>query len=279
MKIAFCSDYSTPFYEAVLTALRRRLQVDPDLQLMEWEGSIRFPLAAAHYLKPDAILVGGHNVPELRDIPASTTVIGFSNAFERTPYPRVVNDDREVGRIAVRALAEAGYTKFVVFVDNELQHARMRIQGMHDVTEEMGAPLHRLNLSLRKSASNETFQDVWREHTVSLETTLKSLTPNTGIIATSALSAYEVLETLQEFGVFHIPDELGVMVADYPHANDHTLAHVALDSDGIAARIIEFLKQKVCEPDVEIPELTICPPLYVVMGSTLRLKKAGPVLL
>jgi len=270
LKAAFCSNHSTPFYESVLRALAERLGREAGIELMEWEGSRRFPLAAVPYLHPDIVFVGAFEVTELADVMADSLVVGFSNAFEETAFPRVVNHDREVGRSAAMTLLESGYRQWVVFVDNDANHARQRVEGIRDVAGDAGIPVQTLNVSLRKVGPRETFQQLWKEHASSIEQTLRNLKPNTGILATSALSASEILETLGEFSSLKIPEDLGVIVTDSPQVMDGNLAHVALDSGGVANTMVDLVLRYQEGRAEELPTLTRLDPVGAIRGATVR---------
>jgi DNA-binding LacI/PurR family transcriptional regulator len=273
LKAAFCSNQTNPFYDSVLRALATRLATEPGVELMEWEGRSRFPLAAIRYLHPDVVFVGAFNQPEREHIPADCLVLGFSNALETTDFPRVVNHDREVGRLAGHALLQAGYNRWMVFVDNDAYHAHQRVAGIREVAEPEGIPVHLLNVSLRKLAPHETFQHMWKEHAASLEHTLRNLKPNTGILATSALSASEVLETLAEFSSLNIPEDLGVIVTDFPQMNEQNLAHVALDATGVARGLVDLvLKHRNGDT---LPLITALNQVNTVWGKTLRAVPKG----
>lgn len=269
-KLAFCANHENPYFDAVLEHTRAGLADDPDIELMEWEGSARFPLAALPYLKPDGVLVGAVAEAELAKLPQGLEVFGFSNGLKSSPFARVVNDDVAVGRLAASALARAGYAHWMVFADNDLHHAQQRIAGMRAVAEECGIPLHRLNLNLRKSAPDETFQDVWREHEASLEASLAALPPHTGILATTAATANEVLDTLREFSDKSIPDELGLVVADEVYPTDRNLACVRLDAEGVVRRLLEWVRLRAADPEASLPMVECLPPIELVTGTTLR---------
>ncbi|GEM_PF-4401411 len=270
LKAAFCSNYSTPFYESVLRALAQRLGTEPGIELMEWEGSRRFPLAAVRYLHPDVVFVGASDHLEMEEVCSDCLVVGFSNALEETSFPRVINHDLEVGRSAAITLLESGYTQWVVFVDNDAHHARQRVQGIRDVASETGIPVQTLNVSLRKLGPRETFQQLWKEHAASIEQTLRTLKPNTGILATSALSASEILETLSEFSPLRIPQDLGVIVADSPQVMDGNLAHVTLDSGGVANAMVDLVLRLYHDKETEFPTLTRMNPVGALRGATVR---------
>ena len=268
--LAFCTNDENPYFNAVLEHARALLADDPDITLMEWKGFARFPLAAIPYLKPDGVLVGAATEEDVAQLPRDIQIFGFSNSLETTPFVRVVNDDIQVGRLAANALADAGYAHWMVYADNDHHHGRQRIAGMRAVAESNGIPLHRLNLTLRRSTPDETFSDVWREHEASLEASLAALKPNTAILATSEATANEVLDALREFSARAIPDELGLVVADEVHPTGRKLACVRLDAEGIVRRLLEWIRLRVHTPDAPLPDVEFLPPKGLVDGETLR---------
>jgi DNA-binding LacI/PurR family transcriptional regulator len=269
-KLAFCSTTTNPYFDAVLEAIRLQVRQDPELELIAWEGAVTFPPAAIPYLKPDGVLVDVLTPEEFSKLPEGVQVLGYSHREEEAPYCRVVNHDEELGKMAAGSLLEAGYTHWMVFVDEDTHFANQRIRGMRAVAEEEGIPLHRLSLCLRKSAPDETFQDVWLEHITSLETTLKALHPNTAIITTSEAMAAEVLETLKEYSHKRIPEELGLMVADRVRQTDLALASLELDVEEISRRLLDGFRRRFADPGCRLPENDFVSPLRVVTGGTLR---------
>jgi hypothetical protein len=274
-RLAFCANVPNPFVEAVLATVTERLQGDPDIQLLEWGNSRCFPAAAIPYLKPDGILVAALTGEEIASLPAGTQVFGFSNYLDHTPYPRVVQDDRMVGRMAATALLKTGYAHWLLLDDQGTHFTHLRAQGMQDVATEHGIPYERLNLSMDTSVSGETFQEIWSKRVTTLEERLCSLEPNAGILTPSQAMAYEVLELLRESSPKSVPDELGLMVADMVRPGDAGLSSLRLDVEAVVDHLMTWVRMRLIDPAAVLPEVQTVPPLEICYGATLRSPSAG----
>ena len=274
--IAFCSNQCNPYYNEVAQGVTGFLQTVGEAKLMSLKGLQRFPLQAMSLLKPDGAIAGPVTVEEFHQLFVDIPVVGISNVLESKPFPSVINDDREVGRQATRAIMEAGYERIVILDFTDHFFVRERAEGAMEAAKDWQIPCQRLNIRLRKAHQGEVFHDIWSEYQRQLKAEMKALPKNTGIVALEPRIAIELLALQTEIEHFNIPDEVGLVLADLPEPDMDDTAYVNLSVEEIGNKAAELLLGKLKNPATNLPAEIQVPPKGVIWGKTLRnLGKTG----
>ncbi|MCC5849236.1 MAG: substrate-binding domain-containing protein [Verrucomicrobia bacterium] len=268
--IAFCSNQCNPYYSEVALGVTEFLQTSGEAELMSLKGLKRFPLQAISLLKPDGAIAGPVCLEESKTIFMDIPVVGISNVLEIKPFPSVINDDREVGRQAARAIMEAGYDRIVILDFGDNHFVRQRAAGVQEAAKDLQFPCQRLNVRLRKTSKGEVFHDVWAEYQSQLKTQMKSIPKNTGIVALEPRIAIELLALQSEIVHLKIPEEVGLVLADLPEPEMKGTAYVSLAVEEIGKKAAELLIAKLKNPATNLPAETLVPPKGVIWGETLR---------
>lgn len=270
LSFAICSAATNPFFSQVVQGVCRRLEQEEDIRLLTWKGDHLIPPAALPYLSPDALILGALSSDQLNNLPPGPLTLGFSNAQQTFPWPRVVNDDRMVGELAANALIDAGYTRICLCGFFHGNHYQLRGKGVTALAKTRGIPCETLDTSIPPPAPGEDFQQVWDRRQIFLRTTLQALPKNTGLVVVDASVATELGHLLREEVKRPVPDEIGLVVADLVTAENIELSHVILPGEKVGQRCVETLLSGLRDPAYSIPPSQKIPPQDIAMGSTLR---------
>ena len=270
LKIAFCSNQCNPYYNEVIRGITETVDRTGDTELISLKGMHRFPVQALRVLKPDAIIAGPvtqENVDlHFPDVP----VIGISNALKEKPFPSVLNDDREAGRQAARAAAQAGYDHIAVVSGLDFHFTALREQGITEACEDWNLSFKRYHLKVRKTGEREKYQDVWNEYEQSLKDMLLSLPDNTAILPLEPRLAEEIMAAQPEEIRSNIPDKTGLILVDLPLSDSQGVSYVRLRAHAIGVTAMDLLMQKYRQPSLQLAKETLVVPDGVSAGDTLR---------
>lgn len=266
IKVAFCCARMNPYYDAVLRGAKEAVEREA-AELLSWLGGLHVPLAALPYLKPDGLIVGPHRPEEVEQDPPK---VGFSNVFKDTIRPAVVNDDRESGRMAAQAVAEAGYTHIGLLAQSGPWHTRLREEGLLEEAKRVGLSTGRLDMTLRRLEGSESFEDVWTEQQEAFTDFLRNLPDNSAVVSTGPGHAREALSLLTDSLGKRVPEETGVLVLDLPGEVDAALAHIQLDGEEVGRCAIRRLLASIRGETEDATELVRIPPRGVARGRSLR---------
>ncbi|GEM_PF-2642412 len=269
IRIAFCSNHTNPYYDAVLNGVLEEMN-HHDAELLSWQGRYHFPLAAMTYLKPDALLIGAMEEEELPEQARSLPRLGFSNRFAKGVRPAVVNDDQEAGRRAVQEIASQGYQTVGLLTHNELWHARLRMRGALKEAEAQGLACHALDMTLRRPEEDETFQDVWNEQQVALRRFLGNLPLNSALVTTGHGHAMEAFHLLQEEFKRKLPEDFGIVMVDLHDQPGNQIAAVLLDGVQVGRRLVSRLVKQIAGTPDHAPDIEQIPPSGFLPGKSLR---------
>lgn len=268
-KIAFCCNQSNPYFAEVLNGIAGTVEETPELELITCKGSSRFPLKALEVLQPDGVIAGPVTGEEFHKYFRGLPAIGISNALKEKCFPSVINDDREVGRVAAHTLIDQGYTRLVVLEFGVNLYVRLRAEGVEEVAKAAGIEMERVNLSMRKANGRETYPEVWAEHQHKLREQVTNYPPGTGFVAIEPRMAGELVGLREENSSFKIPEHFGLVLADEPEANS-SITHVSLPCKEIGKKATELLHQLLSKPGLELPDVCKIPPRGLIEGKTLR---------
>lgn len=268
--LALCSSANNPFYMRVVEGVCRAVAADGDARLLSWQGNHLIPPAALSYLSPDALILGALSAEDAARLPADLPKIGFSNSSENAPWPRVVNDDAEVGALAARALLDAGYSSVRVVGESGTHHFRLRAEAAARTVRKAGGSCANIDTAQPAPAEGETFAEVWARRQTHLRETLAALPANTGLLVLSGNLASEVSHLLREELQRAVPEDLGIMVADLVSPENQDLSHVLLPGEEIGRLCVESLLRHLRDPTVPLPVLQTVPPREIHPGHSLR---------
>jgi AraC-like DNA-binding protein len=271
MRLAFCGNIANGYAFSVFEGVKDWLASNPEVTLLDWNGSNQIPVGALVFLRPDAILLGHFPRAEIPMEVESVPIVGFTNRLETDRLSLFVNDDREVGRMAAKALLEAGYSQFVA-LNSVTRAARARLDGFHEIMQAEGRKVECHTSEVRAKRDGENFAEVFAEHESSLRAFLRSVKPDSGIFCPLSVQVTHLFSLLREIHSCSIPEELGLIVGDLPHRGDleGRIAHVRLNGAEVGRRACEQLYEAVrvgCQPEPCRIEIV---PSGVEWGQTLR---------
>lgn len=271
MRLAFCGDLSNGYYLSVFEGVKGWLAEHPEARLLDWNGGHQIPLKALSYLRAEAILLGPLLLTELPAEARLLPVVGYTNRPDTDRLPLVVNDDREVGRVAARALLEAGYSQFVA-IGGAHRTALLRLQGFDEVMRAEGRAVHHHHAEVRAPRTGETFAHVLAEYEEAYRAFLRGVEAGTGVFCPLGAQVPHLLTVLEEVGTLSVPEELGVVVGDLPDPGtaDGGLAHVCLNGRKIGRRACALLDDAVRSGQKPAPCRIEIAPDGVKWGQTLR---------
>lgn len=272
--LAICSSANNPFYTRVVEGVCRAVAADGDARVLTWQGNHLIPPVALPYLSPNALILGGFSPQDAAVLPAGLPMIGFSNAAETTPWPRVVNDDADVGALAARALLDAGYSPVRIVGETGTHHFRLRAEAAEQAFRKAGVTAGRIDTALPAPAGDETFAEVWARRQANLREALTALPANTGLLVLAGNLAAEVAHLLREDLQRNVPEDIGLMVADLVSPENRDLCHVLLPGEEIGKRCVDSLLRHLRDPAVAIPDLQTVPPVNLHPGISLREEEA-----
>jgi DNA-binding LacI/PurR family transcriptional regulator len=168
-----------------------------NISLCGWKGSHVVPPATLEFLQADGIIGGMLPVGVSAGLARRFPMVGCSHARVSASWPRVVNDDGAVGRLAVQTLADRGYTTLALLHTGAGWHYQLRAEGARKCARDIGLPVLEFTDPVRKPGKSETFATVWREQRANRREFLANLPENTGSLAIAAADALESLELLK----------------------------------------------------------------------------------
>ena len=259
------------FYQDVLQGMVERLAEEPVFHLQAWMGSHVIAPAALQYLSVDALVTTSWAWSDLPHLPQNTPVIGISNAKNEAKFPRIVNDDLAVGRLAAEALMDAGYEQLLLLKTLDHHHVRLRCQGVYEVTNQHMLPLQTHDLSFRKPLPGESFGDVLRDYRLALAALVQDLRPGTGVLAVQSSVASEFLDVIETQSRLRMPGDLGLLVMDPTPPDETRLACIELNGRGIGRQAVRTLYEQLQGTPPSPPGSCVAvPPIGIRPGPTLR---------
>ena len=270
LSLAICSSANNPFFAKVIEGVVRTTSDNAEARLLTWQGNHVVPPAALPYLHPDALILGAITAPDAAALPGQLPKIGFSNSQQKSFWPRVVNDDFEVGAFATQALLDAGYQTISIFGALQMHHYRLRANGAISATRKAGVPYQLIDTSLPPPAEGESFAQVWTKQQNGLRKSLTSLPPNSGLVVLVGNLANELNHLLREEVKREIPGDIGLIVADLVSPENRELAHIGLPGEKIGEVCAESLLRHLREPGWALPEIQTIPPSELHPGQTIR---------
>lgn len=279
MRLAFCSSLSNGYYFSVFEGVKAWLAENPESRLLDWNGGHQIPLKALLYLRAEAILMGPHALADLPEEARQLPVVGFTNRSDAEGLPLLMNDDREVGRMAARTLLEAGYSQFGA-ISGPHRTTLLRLQGFDEVMQAEGYRVRRHLAHVRSPRAGESFADVLAEQEQTYRVFLRSLEAGTGIFCPLSAQLPHLLALLEETGVLSAPGEPGVVLGDLPDTGtaDSGVAHISLNGQEIGRRACEILAEAVCSGRKPAPCRIEIAPTGVEWGHTLRSREGTGLL-
>ncbi|MCC5839463.1 MAG: helix-turn-helix domain-containing protein [Opitutales bacterium] len=271
MRLAFCGNLSNGYYASVFEGVKSWLAENPQARLLDWNGSHQIPPKALPYLRPEGILLGPHKLAELPEAGWAVPIVGYTNRPDAEGLPLVVNDDREVGRMAARALLEAGYGRFFA-IESSHPTALLRLSGFEEVARAGGRTVNRHCVDLRRPRAGEGFADALAEQERAYRTFVGGLKADTGIFCPLIAQVPHLRGMIEEAGTLSLPGELGVLVGDLPDAGmaDSGLAHVRLNGSEIGRRACALLQEMLESGQKPTARRIEIAPQGVEWGRTLR---------
>ncbi|MCC5850275.1 MAG: helix-turn-helix domain-containing protein [Verrucomicrobia bacterium] len=269
--LVFLSHAQNSYYQDVLLGIVEILEEEGLFHLQTWQGKHVISTAALQYLPVDAVVTTSWDWAALKGLSGNIPVIGISNAKAEAEFPRIVNDDLAVGRMAAEAMMDAGYERLVILKNLDHHHVRLRCQGVAEVAEQHNLPLQMHDLSLRRPLAGETFGDVLRESRQALARWVEDLLPGTGILAVQNDAASEFLSVFENLSRLRMPEDLGVLVMDQNPPDEHRLACIKLNGREIGRRAVRALHAQWQGAPAPAPESCVAiPPAGIRFGKTLR---------
>jgi len=279
MRIAFCGTVANAFDLDVFNGVRRALTTRGDAHLVSYLWREQIPPKALSYVELDGVLVGAHTLDELPEKVRGLPLLGFSNAFADPGFPRVINDDREAGRLAARALIQAGYQHLVTY-EAQVHHAVQRVEGFLEITSSARIPVTRNLVEIRKTRAGETFEDVLQEHTRALAESVRAFKPNTGVYSPLGMYLPTIRDLILSETQLALADGVGLIAGDLLGAEyaDLDLAHVKLEGERVGRMAASLLCEMIGGARGGVAERSEVRPTRVVRGSTLRCDESEQLL-
>ena len=269
--LAFVSASQNSYYQDVLLGIVETLEEEGLFHLQSWQGNHVISSAALQYIEVDAVVTTSWDPNVIRRLPGNTPVFGVSNAKAEAEFPRVVNDDYAVGRVAAEAMLDAGYERLLLLKNLDHHHVRLRCQGVAEAAERHDLPVQTYELLLRKPLAGETFGDVLRESRQALQALAGELRPGTGVLAVQNNVAAEFLSVFEKASGLRIPEDLGLLVMDQNAPDEHRMACIELNGREIGRRAVRALDALLKGGAAPGPgSLVAVPPLGIRYGQTLR---------
>lgn len=259
-----------PFFLQVMQGVRQEVESLDDVRQLTWQGKHLIPPAALTYLTPDALILGAITPEKLAALPQGIPKIGFSNACETFPCPRIVNDDRQVGEMAARALIDAGYCQLRILGDTRMHHFALRCEGALSAARGASISCKKIDLSLPPPEPGQSFAQVWEMRGRKLQTFLANCPDNTGLLILEGNLAYEIHQLLNGDVRRSVPDEIGLVVADLVDPENKNLAHVLLDGERIGRLCLQTFYRKATNTANPLPFPQFIPARDIVPGCTIR---------
>lgn len=269
--LAFVSHAQNRFYLEVLHGMEELLEEEGLFHLQTWMGNHVIQAAALQYVPVDAVVTTGWEWQSLSNLPKDTPVIGISNAKVEAEFPRCVNDDVAVGRVAAEAMLDAGYERLLLLKNLDLHHVRLRCQGVAESAKQHQLPLEVRDISLRRPRTGESFGEVLAETRRVMSALVAGLHPGTGVLAVQSDAASMFLEVFENESPLKIPGEIGMLVLDLPPPDEARLAYVELNGREIARRAVRALHDQMRGVAPLAPgSIVAVPPVGIRHGQTLR---------
>ena len=251
----------------------------PDARLLDWNGSNQIPLNALPYISPQALLLGPHALAELPDAYRALPRVRYTSQPEEADVAAVLNDDREVGRMAAQALLERGYRR-IAAVESANLPSRRRMSGFSEFMHAGNRPISRFTGEVRRPRHDENFSDVLAEYEGSFRAFVRGLRADTGIFCPLGAQATHLLALIGEESALSIPEELGVVVGDLlnPGTENSGMAHIHLNGHEIGRRACEILYNATRSGQLPEPCRIEIAPQGISWGRTLRPKRGFDLL-
>ena len=132
-------------------------------------------------------------------------VVNISGVLENSPFPRVRNDYRQLGRLAAGFLRNRGYRRFGFYGMQKVWYSDEIEAGFREIIEAEGLPLSSLHSisSLQKIPS-------WQAGQEQLDQWLQSMTPPFALLGAHDPRAAMLVRACERLGL-QIPLEAGVL--------------------------------------------------------------------
>lgn len=269
--LAFVSNSQNCYYLDVLQGIVEILEEEALFHLQTWMGNHMISPAALQYVEVDAVVTTSWEWESLPNLPEKTPVIGISNAKNVAEFPRIVNDDPAVGRMAVEAMLDAGYERLLLLKNSDHHHVRLRCQGAAEAAKQHQLPFQEMDISFRRPRADESFGDVLRESRRAISTLVAGLLPGTGILAVQRDAASVFLDVFESESPLNIPGEIGLLVLDLSPPDETHLACVTLNGREIGRRAVRALHDQIQGAAPLAPGSSLAvPPVGIRHGQTLR---------
>jgi LacI family transcriptional regulator len=203
--IFFGSNYSYPIHQGVAAFagengwhLGFRLQSlhDKDLDVDGWDALIIATAVPASLLRG----VLGWKCP----------VINLSASPSEVEMPRVVGDNREIGRLAARHFLYLGHRSFAYFSIGRRESESLRGRGFHDELRSAG---HSAVFCCFENQAKGSAAFSWKNEKSWLTASLKNLPKPLAVFCFNDLLAGHVLDVALDLGMM-VPEEVAIVGTD-----------------------------------------------------------------
>ena len=132
-------------------------------------------------------------------------VVNLSGAVRNAAMPRIMVDQRAMGRMAAEHLIACGLSRYAYYGEREMWYSQQRKDGFIERLSADGFPCAVLDASTRFGRRNPWYK--WMEP---VKKWLKSLQPPIGLLAVHDYAAAMVVEACRHVGL-RVPDDVAVV--------------------------------------------------------------------
>jgi LacI family transcriptional regulator len=239
-QIALALPLSAGFHEEILQGIAR---------FAEQRGSWTFVMAPETYYMSVLELKGWPGDGVIADVfsqkeaRAARTlgipVVNLSGALADARLPRVMNDQRAIGRLAAEHLLECGVRRFAYYGIKGVWYARRRGEGFRRRLEEAGHEC--VVLEAAQAFGKARHWHYWLDE---LRRWLRTMQPPLGVMAASDIRARMVIDACRQVGLY-VPHDVAVIGVDNDsfvcEVSRPTLTSVARNAREIGYRAAQLL--------------------------------------
>jgi LacI family transcriptional regulator len=266
LRIGLILDYTQGYPRGVLFGIRRFAETRSNWILVLHEAS-EFDARTLRVMQPDGVIALVVN-QKLADVLKSQKrpVVNVSFVLRDSPFPRVGVDNREIGRLAVRHLADRGLRHFGFAGHSQYFYSAEREAGFREALEVLAGGYD--SCSCYHERPGRSYRERGRLLALSsgLQRWLRGLSKPVGVFAYHDLWGVQLIEACRQAGQ-RVPDDVAVIGVD----NDDLLCRLsrpALSSIIIAGERVGWeaaaILDRLLEGGKPPREAILIPPVGVV---------------
>lgn len=224
-------------------------------QLVGWPGD---GVIAALNTPAEAKCAEGFHLP----------VVNISSALRRSPIPRTMVDNRQIGIAAAEHFLERGYENYAFYGMKGIEYSAQRLEGLAETVAKNG-------LQVRTHLASPTFRvrgSHWLGQQKELTKWVAKLPAPCAVLAASDARARQVMNSCRELRL-HVPDQIAVLgvddqqiICEHTHPTISSIARNNIAEGYAAARILDQLIEGVYDENQDHEELV--PPHGVAMRES-----------